>query len=195
MKAPVVAGVWARAKSCAARVSSWSVSLSFKHTFSISYVHPPGPGDEPHGAVRRQVAKTFGSNFNSHSGTKSRTCCGMGLWTSCGRLLRNSVNVSSFLGARDAPVNSCLAFEIWPLSTLLCAAAPLRAFSSPLHCGSPTRTTSHRASLSNSDHLPASKSSTLWASSDLPRGRTTSKLSLHPQGRPPTSVSTSRAMR
>ena len=64
-------GVSALAKSSAAETNNSSVSVSSRHTRSISFVHPLGPGELPDGAVRRHFAKVPPSNCNGDFGNRS----------------------------------------------------------------------------------------------------------------------------
>ena len=57
------------AKSSAAEVKRCNVSVLSRHTFNISLVHPPGPGDEPDGASLKHVANNFAFRFTSAIGT------------------------------------------------------------------------------------------------------------------------------
>ena len=50
-----------RANSSAAQNNNSRVSWSSKHTFNISFVHPPGPDDEPADALRKHVEKIWKS--------------------------------------------------------------------------------------------------------------------------------------
>ena len=118
-----VSGASARARSSAVRRRRWRVSLSSKHTFSISYVHPPGPGELPEGALDKHCENATGSSTTGvgllaiTSGGISRTC-------SCGLRRCNSANVSNVPGANVAPVKACLAHDTWPCFTRLHAASP-----------------------------------------------------------------------
>ena len=102
----MVSGTVARANSCAAAMSNNNVSLSFKQTRKISFVHPPGPDALPESALRRQAANNFESNSNKSSGTNLVTSSGITACRAWGLLRRSSSNVAALRGARDAPINS-----------------------------------------------------------------------------------------
>ena len=112
-----VSGASARAKSSAACKRRWRVSRSSKHTFSISYVHPPGPGELPEGALDKHCENATGSSTTSVGllavtlGAISRTC-------SCGLRRCSSANVSNVPGASVAPVKACRARDTWPCFTV-----------------------------------------------------------------------------
>ena len=48
--------------SAKSSLAEWNKSLSSKHNLNISFVHPPGPGEDPDGASRKHFANNFGSN-------------------------------------------------------------------------------------------------------------------------------------
>ena len=115
-----VSGASARAKSSAARSRRWRVSRSSKHTFKISYVHPPGPGELPEGALDKHCENATGSSTTS-VGLLAITSGGISRTWSCGLRRCNSANVSNVPGASVAPVKTCRAR---PYFTRLHAASP-----------------------------------------------------------------------
>ena len=55
-------------------------------SFKCSYVHPPGPGEEPRGALLRLVRNVGLSRITGLSGSNSNTSCDKGRTTSWSRL-------------------------------------------------------------------------------------------------------------
>ena len=92
--------------------------------------NPPGPGELPDGAPRKQLVNIFALSFDMPSGTNSRTAAGISFLLSWGLFLCNSFTVSSLRGANEVPVNSGRARNTWPRSTLFWAALPRRCCSS-----------------------------------------------------------------
>ena len=136
-------------------------------------MHPPGPGDDPAGALRKQLENNLKNNLKNNSngacGAKSNTSRGISRDATCGRLSRSSFKVSSFLGASGEPTNSCLARETWPFCTRSQAAMPLRSSSLLADCLSCVPVgMEFLADANNSRHLLLTKNSPLAASSSRP---------------------------
>ena len=100
-------------------------SLSSRRTFKCSYVHPPGPPEEPQGELRRLSKNVLRSNSCGVWGSNSRTSGGNSLRWNCGLLACSSRNVSSHFGARHAPVKHCRARDTSPTLTFWQAALAL----------------------------------------------------------------------
>ena len=80
------AGILACATLEQAASKSSIVSHSSSNTFKCSYVHPPGPSEDPRGALFKLVKNVALSNSTGTSGSNSNTSCVNGLTTCWGRL-------------------------------------------------------------------------------------------------------------
>ena len=84
---------WARARSSAARKSSWDVSASSRQSLSISWVHLPCPGELLDGALARHFVNMAASRFTG-VGLLANTSTGISRTCSCGLRFRNSTDES-----------------------------------------------------------------------------------------------------
>ena len=87
------------------------MSHSSSTTFKCSYVHPPGPCEDPRGALFKLVRNVALSNSTGTSGSNSDTFCVNGLTTCWERLSCIARKVSSFPWASAAPVRYCRALD------------------------------------------------------------------------------------
>ena len=157
---------------CASRLhvanNSSCESVSSNINFRCSYVQPPGPADDPRGALRKLSKNVFRSWSTGRSGTNSRTSRGNSLRCTWGRLSCNSRKMSSVPGATEAPVRHWRALETSPMRTFWHA---ILTFFSAVGASTGCERlgmASLIASWCNSSHWPPMNKSKRWDNSAFP---------------------------